>query len=317
METPDHDHEAPWIARQAFQLLLFVLLGVQAVLWWAVHFQHYWLAVPFVLIASHLMHGQLIGLHEASHGLLRKSRRLNEFDGVLIGTISFVSFSLYRAAHQLHHIHLGGPRDEEFWPFVEPGTPRWLRVLTAFGELTFGMFVSPLIFMRTFLRKGSPIRSPKVRRRVWTEWMLSVIFWSVALTAVAYFGVWKYFLWMYFAPAFIAGNLQSWRRYIEHVGMTGTTVNGITRSIVAETWWGRLVALSLLHEPFHGVHHKRAGIPHAKLPQFAFWLQPKEPGDYPPFPSYGHAFVHLLRSLGNPRIGAQWAAVESASDARR
>jgi hypothetical protein len=25
-----------------------------------------------------------------------------------------------------------------------------------------------------------------------------------------------------------------------------------------------------------------------------------------PFPSYRHAFVHLLRSLRDPRAGAQW-----------
>jgi fatty acid desaturase len=88
--------------------------------------------------------------------------------------------------------------------------------------------------------------------------------------------------------------------------MTGSTTNGITRSIVADTWVGRLVAFSLLHEPFHGVHHERAGIPHAKLPQFASWLEPKAPGERPPFPSYRHAFLDLLRSLGNPRMGAQW-----------
>ena len=54
-----------------------------------------------VLVSSHFMHGMLIGFHEASHGLLRKSRLLNEIDGVLIGVLSFMSFSLYRAAHQI------------------------------------------------------------------------------------------------------------------------------------------------------------------------------------------------------------------------
>ena len=53
---------------------------------------------------------------------------------------------------------VGSRRDEEFWPFVEPGVPRWLRVLTAIGELCCGLLVTPLIFARTFLRAGSPIR---------------------------------------------------------------------------------------------------------------------------------------------------------------
>jgi fatty acid desaturase len=316
METTDHSiapHEPHWANSAAFHLLTVALLAAQIALGWAVYHHWYWLAVPLVPLIAHLMHGQLIGLHEASHGLLRKNRTLNEIDGVLLGTFSFVSFSLYRAAHQLHHIHLGSPRDEEFWPFVEPGVPRWLRVLVAYAELFAGLIFSPMIFARTFLRKDSPIRSKKVRRRIWAEWALTAIVWTALLSTVAWFGVWKYFLWMYLAPAFIAGNLQSWRRYIEHVGMTGSKTNGITRSIVANTWVGRLVAFSLLHEPFHGVHHRKSSIPHAQVPQYAAWLQPKASDDVPPFPSYRHAFFHLLRSLGNPRMGPQWAAV----DARR
>jgi fatty acid desaturase len=314
METTDNSiepYEPHWVSRAAFGILSLTLLAAQVALGWAVYHHWYWLAVPLVPLVAHLMHGQLVGLHEASHGLLRKNRKHNEIDGVLLGTFSFVSFSLYRAAHQLHHIHLGSPRDEEFWPFVEPGVPRWLRVLTAVGELCLGFIFSPMIFMRTFLRKDSPIRSKKVRRRIWAEWALTVVVWTVFLSTVAYFGVWKYFLWMYLAPAVIAGNLQSWRRYIEHVGMTGSTTNGVTRSIVADTWAGRLVAFSLLHEPFHGVHHRRSGIPHAELPRYTSWLEPKAPGDVAPFPSYRHAFGHLLRSLGDPRIGPQWVQAET------
>ena len=109
----------------------------------------------------------------------------------------------------------------------------------------------------------------------------------------------------------MAANLQSWRKYIEHVGMTGDTVNGSTRSIVAKSWFGRLLAFSLLHEPFHGVHHQRAGLPHSVLPQYVEKLQPKKPGERTPYPSYRDALPDLLRSLVNPRVGPQWHAVES------
>ncbi len=309
METtniPSEPHEPHWISGAAFFIVVQATVVAEALLWWAVFHQWYWLAVMLVPIIGHLFHGQLIGFHEASHGLLRKKRRWNEIDGVLLGTFSFVSFSLYRAAHQLHHAQLGTTRDEEFWPFTEPGVPRWARVLTALGELCFGLVVTPLIFARTFLRAGSPIRSKKVRRRVWAEWALMAVVWTSLLSAVAYFGVWKYFLWMYLAPGVISGNLQAWRKYIEHVGMTGATTNGITRSIVARGWPGRLVAFTLLHEPFHGVHHQHAGVPHAKLPQFASSLEPKRPGERPPFPSYRHALLDLVRGLGNPRMGPQW-----------
>ena len=295
-----------WVNRHAFQLLVILLVLNQTAIGFAVYYHHWWLAAALVLTASHFAHGALIGFHEASHGLLRRQRWLNEFDGLLIGTLGFVSFTLYRVLHQWHHVHLATAKDEEFWPFTDPTTPRWLRVLVAVGELTCGLFVGAAVYFRCFIRKGSPIRSSRVRRRIWKEYAGAAIFWTVALSAVTYFGVWKYFLTVYFAPAFIAATLQSWRKYIEHVGMTGATVNGCTRSIVAKGPLGRLMALTLLHEPFHGVHHRHSTLPHPELPSRASVLEPSAPGERPPFRSYTHALGDLLRCLADPRIGEHW-----------
>ena len=298
--------EIHWIHREAFQFIVILLVLNMTAMGFAVHGGQWWLVALLILTGSHLMHGALIGFHEASHGLLRKQRWFNEFDGVLIGVLSLVSFSLYRVLHQWHHVHLATAKDEEFWPFTKPDTYRALRIATAIGELTIGMIVSPLIFFRCFVRSGSSIRNKRVRRRIWMEYALTAVFWTTVLVTVNHFGLWKYFLCMHFAPAFIAANLQSWRKYIEHLGMTGGTINGSTRSIIANGPVGRLVSLTLLHEPFHGVHHRHASLPHCELPSRAEVLQPNAPGELPPFRSYAHAAVHVLRSLADPRIGPQW-----------
>ena len=299
--------EPHWVSRSAFQIVVFLFLFTEIALGAVLHSgASLWWAVPLVLLASHLMHGAAVGLHEATHGLLRKNRRFNEFDGVLLGIFSFMSFSLYRAAHQSHHAHFATERDEELWPFVFTEAPRWGRILVAFLELTVGLWYTPFLFLRSFLRSGSPIRSPKVRRRIWVELGLMVVVWIGIIAAVSYWDVWRYFVWIYLAPAFIAGNLQSWRKYVEHVGLTGSTVNSATRHIVAEGWTGRLVAFTLLHEPFHGVHHLHLGLPHAELPLHVAEILPTTSGERPPFPSYRHAVLDLLRSLRDPRVGAQW-----------
>jgi len=306
-ETPDEPH---WLSRSAFQIVVFLFLFTQIALFFVLKSGvSLWFAVPLVLIASHLMHGAAVGLHEATHGRLRPNRTFNEFDGVLIGTFSFLPFSLYRAAHQSHHAYLATERDEELWPFVFPGTPRWARVLAAMLELTFGFLYTPFLFFRTFLRKGSPIRNRKVRRRIWKEVALIVVVWTGILAAVGYWNVWPYFFWMYLAPAFLTGNLQAWRKYIEHVGMTGHTPNSATRSIVAEDRIGRLVSFTLLHEPYHGLHHLHAGLSHAELPGLVADLHPTTRGELHPFPSYRHALMDLLRCLGDPRVGSQWGDV--------
>ena len=298
-----------WVLRGAFQLLVFGLVLAETALAATVYYGLIWLAVPLVLVVSHLMHGTLIGLHEAAHGLLRKNRNFNEFDGLVIGTLSLMSFSLYRVVHQTHHAYLASERDYEFWPLSKPTVPRWRRCLAAFLELNFGLFYTPFVFVRAFFLSPSPVRSKRVRQRVWAEFALTVVTWTLILWAVATFGLWKYFIWMYLAPAILAANLQSWRKYIEHVGMTGDTVNGSTRSIVAKSWLGRLVAFTLLHEPFHGVHHQRAGLPHSVLPQHVEKLQPQAPGERTPYPSYRNALLELVRCLADPRVGPQWRTI--------
>lgn len=312
MRTSSESIEEPhWVSRSAYQVVTILFLASEIALA-AVLYQRasMWWVASLVLLISHLMHGSLVGFHEASHGLLRRNRRFNEVNGVFLGILSFMSFSLYRAAHQTHHANLGTERDEELWPFVLTHMPRWKRVLAAFLELSAGLLFTPFLFQRTFLRKGSPIRQKKVRRRIWTEMIAIAAVWIAILVAVAYFQVGRYFLWMYLAPAIIAANLQSWRKYIEHVGLDGNTVNSSTRSIVAEGWGGRLVSFSLLHEPFHGVHHKRTGLSHAELPQFAADLQPVAAEERPPFRSYSHALSDLVRHLPDPRVGAQWRAAK-------
>lgn len=302
-------HEPHWLSRAAFPVLTGLFFLTQGCLGFVVYKANYWLAVPLVLISSHLMHGMLIGFHEASHGLLRKSRLLNEIDGIIIGIFSLTSFSLYRAAHQSHHAHLASERDEELWPFVHPQIPRGARVLAAVLELTMGLLYTPFLFFRTFLRDGSPIRNRKLRRRIWTELAVTGVIWTAILTSITVFNVWKYFLWIYLIPAWLAGNMQSFRKYIEHVGLMGSTVNSSTRSIVAEGWVATFVNFTLLHEPYHGVHHWRSGLPHPELPEHAFALEPTVEQERPPFRNFGAAVHDLFINLADPRVGGQWLEV--------
>src|ERR1700756_3005225 len=168
-DTVPELHDEHEVSSVAFQTLVISLGMVEAALWAAVWSGWLWLALPLVLVAAHFMHGLLIGLHEASHGLLRNSRRLNELDGILIGIFAWLPFSLYRVVHQSHHVHLATERDAELWPFVLPSTSRWKRCLAAVLELSIGFIYTPLLFLRIFFGRNSSIRSDKVRRRIWIE----------------------------------------------------------------------------------------------------------------------------------------------------
>jgi fatty acid desaturase len=295
-----------WVTRAAFPIIAAGLTISQIALGICYHHGLYWLCIPLVLLVSHFMHGALIGFHEASHGHLRKSRFLNEADGLIIGTFSFMSFTLYRAAHQKHHSHLATERDVELWPFVVVGTPRWARRLAAFIELNAGILFTPFLFLRIFLHKDSFIKNKRVRRRIWLEFGLMAVVWGTIFAVVSYFQVWDFYFWVFLLPGIIAGNLQSWRKYIEHVGLSGHTARSATRSIVADSWTGKLFSLTLLHEPLHGIHHIKMAVPYDELPRHVGLLDPEDEGDVAPFPNYRSAMMHLLKNLSDPKSGSHW-----------
>ena len=126
---------------------------------------------------------------------------------------------------------------------------------------------------------------------------VTAVIWTAILTTVAVFDAWKYFLWLHLIPAWLAANMQSFRKYVEHVGLTGSTVNSSTRSIVAEGWVATFVNFTLLHEPYHGVHHWRSGLPHPELPGHAAALEPKVEEERPPFRTFGAAVYVICSSI--------------------
>jgi len=299
-------HEPQWSGVFIWFVFASIFFISQGLLFWSIALGAWWFGLPLVLILAHLMHGHLIAFHEAAHGSLGPNPRLNDALGLFIGMFSFMSLSLYRAAHHSHHSYLGTERDEELWPFVIPSKPRWVRCLAAVSELTLGLVYTPLLFLRALIRPGSVIRNRNRRRRIWMEIGLIGLVWSAVLIGAAFTNAWNYLLAMYVIPASLAGSMQSLRKYIEHMGMTGSTVLSSTRSIVDPGLLGRLLAFTLFHEPFHGVHPKYARLPHAALPEFSDDLQPAGPPELPPFLTYRQALLDMLPTLLDPKVGNQW-----------
>ncbi len=305
----------PWANRASFSIVSGCYYLTTAAMAVCLYKGWVWPLIPLVLVASHFMHAMLIAFHEAAHGILRDNRVWNEFDGLLVGTISLTPLTLYRVLHQQHHVNVASEKDVELWPFVDPKEPLWWRRLAALLELNFGFFYTPWLLWRFFFTRNSPITNRRARRRIWLEFWLMVAFWAALLGAVAYFDVWMWFLVLYFIPAFIAGNMQSWRKYIEHVGLSGHTGRSATRSIVNLDWKGKCVSVSLLHQPLHGVHHIRGSLPYHEMPAHTHLLIPTDEGDTVPFPNYRAAFADLLKCLADPRVGSQWSRAQNASAA--
>ena len=299
-------HRARWASFWTWLGFALALVLAQALLVLTGSRELYLLAIPVTLLVAHLMHSQLLAFHEAAHGVLCPARWLNEAVGIAIGTLHLIGLSLFRAIHHTHHAHLATPKDEQLWPFVNPRTPRWVRLLAAFCELTFGMFFDAVQFWRAFLRKGSPVRQRSVRRRIWMETVLTVSLWTSLIGYAAIWGTGKWLTVLYIIPALLAGSMHSWRKYIEHMGLTGSSVTGLTRTVVPTSALGRWFAFTMFNINYHGVHHYYASLPQASLPKFTALLTPQTSEEQPVYFSYRSALWTMLPTLRDPKVGPQW-----------
>jgi fatty acid desaturase len=294
----------PFYEAGGWLALFFALMAISLLAW---DFGYWPVTVGCWLLQAHIGHTNLLAFHEASHYLLHRDRRLNELQGVVLGSLILTPLSSYRWVHNMHHTHLGTRRDTELWPFVDPAVPRWKRVLAAVGELVFGFFYTPVVFLRGVLVADRMPRS--TARRLVVEYALCVVTWAAILGAVAYFGVWEYFLVGYFVPSLIAGNLQSLRKFTEHVGLLGDDVPSTTRTVIDPTLVGRALSATMLHIDLHGPHHRYSKIPHHNLADatpVVYEEELKEPAGANVFRSYAGAIWDMVKSLGNPQVGAQW-----------
>lgn len=304
-------HRPRWRTFQLWLSFTAILFAAEAALFGALTLGNYWLVVPAVLLVAHFMHSQLMAFHEAAHHVFCPNRTLNEAVGVLIGIFHFNSLSLFRAVHHSHHAHLGTLQDEQLWPFVDPSVPRWQRRLAAVLELSFGMFYDAALFWRAFFRHTTPIHSAHARRRIHGEFVLLVVVWSLIGAATVWLGTAKYVFWMYVVPVLLTGSMYAWRKYVEHMGLTGATPAGLSRSVVHTDPLGRLLTFTMFNIGFHGVHHAYSALPQDALPQFTGVLHDDEEAEAV-FPTYYSALRAMLPSLADPKVGPQWRNVEAA-----
>jgi fatty acid desaturase len=281
---------------------------VAAMCWsWSQH--HDTLFAIFLAINVYCSHSLVIAFHEASHGSLCPWWPLNEYLGRVIGLQGCVSLTLYRELHHWHHAYLGTPRDEEFWPFTDPANSRWKRRLAALGELGFGTFYTPFLYLRALVRRGSRMQlSRRKQALIWVETLSPLVVWGSLGTWCWWRGWFDYFLMAWVLPVWLTGNIQSWRKYIEHIGLLGHNWLTLTRAIRPTTWAGYAVSQSVLHEPFHDLHHRYPKIPYENLPAAATQLDAvgEQTNERPLFANYWEACRDLLRTLGDPKFGPAW-----------
>jgi fatty acid desaturase/membrane-associated phospholipid phosphatase len=100
---------APTVVAFLFEWSLIASTVAVALRWWS------WPVVAAAaLVIATRQHAILILYHDGVHGLIARSRRLNDFlVNSAVGVPLLAPIHLYRALHLVHHAHLGAPDDPE------------------------------------------------------------------------------------------------------------------------------------------------------------------------------------------------------------
>jgi fatty acid desaturase len=257
-----------------------IILVISASLWLG----GWWMVLGFVLIAA-LQHGLSILQHEAVHGLLFHSHRLNDWVGNVL--LSYpIGFSLdYRVIHFAHHRLLGEEGDPDlrnYGPFPASGRDVFLKVVrecSGWGAIS------------QFLSKGTgPTRSSSALLCIiLAQGVIASLFLLVG-HPFAYF-------WLWLLPLVtLAKGFAQMRNVAEHFIRThapaGTERLRTFRSSLLERFF-----IAPLNFHYHAEHHWYMMVPYYNLPMLRTMLQ-QRPGyrEYAEWtPSYVWVFSQLVR----------------------
>jgi fatty acid desaturase len=301
-------HRPSWAGFRLAILYAGAYFGCLAGVWAALEFGAPLALVPLALVQAFVMHAYLLALHEAAHGGLCPVGFVNGYLGRVTGAFSFISLTLFRAAHHGHHAHIGTPRDDEFWPFADHTTSKRLRRASALLALTVGMVWTPFVLLRSFFHPNSHITDSRTRRLIWLELAGMVAFWAVTVALAVHFELVPVLVFGFLVPAFVAGNVHTWRQFVEHIGLTDSRNTALTRSVRNPSRFGRWLSWLLFEEPLHDVHHLYPKVPAECVPTVA--EAEVLPPELPVFRSYTAAVLDFLPHLADPKFGKGWPATD-------
>lgn len=254
-----------------------------------------------VLTLVYFEHCWTIIFHEDAHLMLYKARWHNYFNGIIVGTLLMLPFTIFRQVHIRHHAKMNTPDDWELWPYVDPQASVGFRRRFLWVDILLGMWMGPWIYGRYFWHEDSPMTDPKMRRQVWIEYGIIVAFWGSLIGAVAYFNVWGAFVMAYLVPGFITGIVQTMRKLIEHLGLPADSAVAGSRTIISKGPMARFVDWTSFHIAQHGLHHLFPQMPHENLKAAAEALPAERRGRI--FTSHWEALRDAWPHFAAPGIG--------------
>lgn len=233
-----------------------------------------WWSPPVIaaaaLVIATRQHAILVLYHDAVHGLIARSRRVNDFAiNAAVGVPLLLPVHMYRSLHQSHHAHLGGDLDPER-VLLYRGQPWDFRPLPArrlFLQLAGDLLAwNGLVMVARYAlesARGVALKLPKGRIYPELAAQFAVFLAGVAAAWTVWPTATPRLLLLWFIPyVTLTQLLQKLRSFAEH------TTADVDPSLACSWSPGILGRLTIwpYNINYHREHHVRADVPWDRLP---------------------------------------------------
>lgn len=242
-------------------VVVLILAGVAVV-----HFQRWYLWLPFALVAGFAVFDFTVLLHEVVHrAVLNESRpTVYRLLGLLYAIPSGISASQFTKWHLDHHASLGSDEEDPKRHYLSPKrNVRWLKAL----------YFTPALFPIYFRAAKQETASypPELRKRIAFERLGTIAFQLGVLAGIAWLGgpsiAWK----LYVVPVFFVFPIAfALNRLGQHYDIDPSDPAKWATLMRGSWFWD----VAYLFSNYHLEHHYFPGVPFYNLPRLQRLLGP-------------------------------------------
>jgi fatty acid desaturase len=231
-----------------------------------VHFDSWYLWLPFAIVAGFAVFDFTVLLHEVVHRavLTQSDERAYRILGLLYAIPSGISASQFTRWHLDHHAGLGSYEDDPKRHYLTPKiNARWLKFL----------YFTPALFPIYFRAAGQEGRSyePEMQKRIARERIGTIVFQLGVLAAIALIGGWWIAWKLYVVPVFFVFPVAfALNRLGQHYDIDPDDPAQWATLVKGSWFWD----VAYLFSNYHLEHHYFPGVPFYNLPRLQKLLMP-------------------------------------------
>jgi len=231
-----------------------------------VHFDRWYLWLPFAIVAGFAVFDFTVLLHEVVHRavLTQSDERTYRILGLLYAVPSGISASQFTRWHLDHHAGLGSYEDDPKRHYLTPKiNARWLKFL----------YFTPALFPIYFRAAKQEGRSyePEMQKRIARERLGTIAFQFGVLAAIALIGGWWMAWKLYVVPVFFVFPVAfALNRLGQHYDIDPDDPAQWATLVKGSWFWDA----AYLFSNYHLEHHYFPGVPFYNLPRLQKLLMP-------------------------------------------